>query len=234
MSLSWPSRRPDLLAHLRRLLPERLTVSLEPGRVMLGRRLVDADAAYGTEPWHGALDAFKREALAWRKRLHVTVVLSNHFVRYAVVPQQRGAASPDEELALARFQFAKIHGERAKGWEVRLSPAGAGAQLAAAIDGALLAGLKSCFPRGGPARLVSVQPYLMAAYNRWRRRIPREGAWLALAETERLCLARLAPQGWASVYNGRETNGEELIERERSRSSGERLPALVLKDQLSA
>lgn len=218
------------------LWPERLVASLEPHRLTLGSRSVEADPAYGSEPWHGVLEAFKREALGWRSRIDVSVVLSNHFVRYAVVPQQDGAATREEELALARFHFARIHGERAKAWEVRLSPESGGAQLACAIDAALLEGLRACFPEGrkagGKARLVSVQPYLMSAYNGWRRRIPREGAWLVLAERERTCLARLARRGWASVHNGRETDAAELIERERSRSSGEPLPSLVLKHQL--
>ena len=184
------------------LWPERLTVVLEP---------------------EGGLEALRRKVAAAQGRVDVTVVLSNHFVRYAVLPQQHGI-SPEEELALARFQFAKIHGERAKAWEVRVCEG-----LACAIDAALLEGLRSCFPKTGKARLASVQPHLMAAYNRARRRIPREGAWLVLAERGRTCLARLAASGWAWVHNGREADADELIERERSRSSGERLPALVLK-----
>jgi len=205
VSRSWAKLR-------RTLLPERREVRLEPLPEELGE----------AEPWHGALEVLRREAAGWRTRVGVSVVLSNHFVRYAVVPEQD--ATPEEELALARFLFAKIHGERAKAWEVRVSE-----QLACAIDAALLEGLKACFPKSGKARLVSVQPYLMAAFNRARRRIPPEGAWLLLAERERTCLARFARRGWASVYNGRETDGEELIERERSRASGEQLPAAVLK-----
>jgi hypothetical protein len=210
-----------------RLWPERLSVSLEPHRIVVGKRTVDADPEYGSEPWHGALEAFKREALSWRTRVNVSVVLSNHFVRYTVLPEQDGSATPEEELALARFQFAKIHGDRAKAWEVRVSE-----QLACAIDAALLEGLRACFPKTGKARLASVQPYLMAAFNRSRRRIPREGAWLVLAEAKRTCLARIAPKGWASVHNARETDVDALLERERNRSSGERLPALVLREQL--
>ncbi|HEV3008679.1 MAG TPA: hypothetical protein VGX52_06565 [Burkholderiales bacterium] len=193
-----------------RLWPERLTLVLEPR------------PPEEPHPWQGALEDLTRKIAALRTRTDVSVVLSNHFVRYAVLQEQD--ATPEEELALARFQFAKIHGDRAKGWDARVSE-----QLACAIDAALLEGLKACFPRTGKARLVSVQPYLMAAFNRSRRRIPREGAWLLLAERGRTCLARVAPKGWASVYNGRETDAEELLERERSRASGERLPSLVLK-----
>ena len=166
-------------------------------------------------------------------RVDVTVVLSNHFARYTIVQPQEDATA-QEELALARFQFAKIHGERARGWEVRISRAGDGPRLACAIDASLLERLKACFPKGGKARLASVQPALMAAYNAARKRIPREGAWLLLAEPGRSCLARVAAKGWGSVHNGPETDWERQIERERNRAGGEALPALVLKHEFAA
>lgn len=187
-----------------RLWPERVTLTLEPR--------------------DDALEDLARRVAAMRGRVDVTVVLSNHFVRYVVLPEQDGAATPEEELALARFHFAKIHGDRAKAWEVRVCE-----QLACAIDAALLSEMRGIFSRRKGVKLVSVQPYLMAAFNRSRRRIPREGAWLVLAESGRTCLVRLAARGWVSVHNGRETGVEELIERERSRASGERLPSLVLR-----
>lgn len=194
------------------LWPERLTVALEPL------------APEEPQPWQGALEDFARRIAALRRRVGVTVVLSNHFARYAVLPAQDGAATPEEELALARFHLTKIHGDRVKGWEVRVCD-----RLACAIDAALLEGIKNAFPSKGKLKLVSVQPRLMAAYNAARRRIPREGAWLLLAERGRTCLARVAAKGWASVHNGREADPEELLERERSRASGEPLPSLVLK-----
>jgi hypothetical protein len=194
------------------LWPERLSVALEP------------PPPEEPQPWQGALEDFARRIAALRRRVHVTVVLSNHFVRYAVLPAQDGALTPEEELALARFHLTKIHGDRVKGWEVRVCD-----RLACAIDAALLEGIKNAFPSKGKPRLISVQPRLMAAYNAARRRIPREGAWLVLAERGRTCLARVAAKGWASVHNGREVDADELLERERSRVSGERLPLLVLK-----
>lgn len=224
------------------LFPERLVVSLEPHAVaavrlsggpkprVLARRRVDADPEFGAEPWHGALDALKRESQVWKAaRTQVEVVLSNHFVRYAIIGPQ-DAASADELVALARFQFTKIHGERAKGWEVRVSRSRGAAQLACAVDAALVAELKACC--AGKARLVSVQPHLMSAFNRWRGRIPKEGAWLALGEPDRVCLALLGAGGWRALHNarGRAETGDwnELIEREARRASGEALPRLVL------
>ncbi|HEU4353796.1 MAG TPA: hypothetical protein VFR66_18160 [Burkholderiales bacterium] len=193
------------------LWPERLSVALEP--------LPPEEP----QPWQGAVEDFARKIAALRKRVDVTVVLSNHFVRYAVLPEHDGATTPEEELALARFHFTKIHGDRVKGWEVRVFQ-----RLACAIDAALLEGIKKAFPGKGKAKLISVQPRLMAAYNAARGRIPREGAWLLLGEPGRTCLARVATRGWASVHNGRETDAEELLERERSRAGGEPLPSLVL------
>lgn len=193
------------------LWPERVTVALEP--------LPPEEP----QPWQGALEDFARRIAALRKRVDVTVVLSNHFVRYAVLPEHDSATTPEEELALARFHFTKIHGDRVKDWEVRVFDG-----LACAIDAALLEGIKNAFPRTGKSKLISVQPRLMAAYNAARQRIPREGAWLVLAEPGRTCLARVATRGWASVHNGRETDTEELLERERSRAGGEPLPSLVL------
>ena len=172
------------------------------------------------------LEDLEKDAQTWAG--DVTLILSNHFARYTIV-QPQNDATPEEELALARFQFAKIHGERAKAWEVRLSRAGSGPCLACAIDASLLERLKACFPKGGKARLVSVQPALMAAYNRARGRIPREGAWLLLIEAGRACLARLAAQGWASVHHVAESDWQHTIERERSRAGGQSLPELVLK-----
>jgi hypothetical protein len=196
--------------------PERVLITLSPAGDCVGDR----------EPWRGALEALKRKVSTLKNRTDVSVVLSNHFARYALVPPADGATA-DEELALARFHFARIHGERAKSWEVRLSGG-----IACAIDTQLLSELKEIFSKQKKIKLVSVQPYLMHAYNQWRPRIPRAGAWLVLAEPERVCLARLSAQGWASVHNGRETDWEQLLERERNRASGEPLPALVLRGEL--
>ena len=97
-----------------RLWPERAVLTLSPAQASVG----DAEALAGR-----ARGVRRSKVAALRGRVDVTVVLSNHFVRYAVLPAQDGAATPEEELALARFQFAKIHGERAKGWEVRVCEA---------------------------------------------------------------------------------------------------------------
>jgi hypothetical protein len=206
------------------MFAERLSIRFSPTEVLVGGRSIACDPTFGAEPWQGALAVLK--ALEWTKRCDVTMVLANPFVRYAVVPWSDALAGPQEEEAYLRHHFAKIHGDRVKGWTLRASEDRAGVpRLASAIDTALLNDLKAAFPKGGKARLVSVQPELMEAINRWRGEIPDAGAWLVLAEPDRGCLALHRAGGWRSVQN---TKGEwlTLLERERYRSS--EAPSLVL------
>jgi hypothetical protein len=196
-----------------RLWPDRLRVSLAPGAVALVRvtrglhpRVTDKqnlefEPGSGPEPWAGATAALAAALAPLRgQRLDATVVLSNHFVRYAIVRPDVALAGAEEELGLARFQFARIYGERARGWDVRLSAGRRGApRLASAVDAGLLPAIHACFPRGAGPRLVSVQPYLMAAFNRWRDAIAQTDGWLLLVEPQRACLALIASQRWAAV-----------------------------------
>jgi len=124
-----------------RLFPEHLLVRLSPAEVQVGPARQACDPAFGAEPWHGALEALK--GIAW-PRSRVTVVLSNHFVRYALVPWSDAIANAAEEQAYLRHHFAKIHGERAKGWQLRASEAPKGApRLASAVDSALVDAIRA-------------------------------------------------------------------------------------------
>lgn len=179
-------------------------------------RVQPCDPAFGPQPWDGAIAALKDCDPA----LRATVILSNHFVRYAVVPWSDALDSEVEEEAYVRHHFAKIHGERAAGWAMRWTDSG-DMRLASAIDKALLDALKQALPR-----LASVQPYLMSAVNRCRKAIPKSGAWLALVEDERACIALHAEGRWRSVQNARGP-WLDLLERARHRAEGP-VPGLAL------
>ena len=207
-----------------RLFPERLVLRLSPTKIAVGERTLACDPALGAEPWQGAVAALK--TLEWTRPCRVTVVLANPLVRYAVIPWSDGLSTPAEEDAYLRHHFGKIHGERAKAWSLRASEAPRGApRLASAVDTALVEELKSAFPKGGKAKLVSVQPELMEAANRWRSAVPARGAWLVLAEPGRACLALHGKEGWRSVQNAK---GEWLTLLERERLRLDDAPQLVL------
>jgi hypothetical protein len=226
---------------------ERLLISLAPAAISwlkLGtgfkrrvgdKRTVEADPAYGAEPWQGALASLRAEAEAWRNdSVAVTVVLSNHFVRYVLVPSSEGVRSVDEAHALARFHFSKVHGERCRDWDMRLGEPGVRApQLASGIDAGLLPALRACFPKEARPRLVSVQSYLMSAFNCWRARFPKTGAWLLLPEPDRACVALIAGRRWITVQNAKGSYDHpdewvSLLDRERWRVNLEQVPETVL------
>lgn len=206
-----------------RLFPERVTVHLASAEVRVGERRLACDPAYGREPWQGAIATLR--AVEWKTHCKVTVILSNRFVRYAVVPWSDALAGSREEEAYVRHHFARLHGERAKSWALRWT-AGGDPRLASALDRNFLEQLQSSFPKGAKARLVSVQPQLMATANRWRRSVPMGGAWLVLAEPERACVALTAGGRWRSVQTAK-GDWLALLERERYRLEGE-VPDLVL------
>jgi hypothetical protein len=224
---------------------DRLLVSLAPATVswlrlsggprprVLAKRALNVASEETREPWDGAVAVLREQAQELRaQRLAVTIVLSNHFVRYAVVPPVDGASSRDEARALARFHFSKIHGDRAATWDVRLASASGRATLASAVDSALLDALKACFPAKGAARLASVQPYTMAAFNFWRHKIGNDGAWLLLVEPGTACLAMLAGKDWSTVQNVKSGSSAEnwpaLLDREKHRVASGSIPKTVL------
>lgn len=217
------------------LSPERVLVSLAPAAVhavqLRGRKIVaQYEAPAGRSGWQRAIEVFT-ESSCKDLRGDVAVVLSNAFVRYAVVPHAGELSRADERIALARAQFAKVYGDRVREWEVRVAPCARGEPgLALAVDAALVEAVKHCFSGKRGLRLASLQPYLMSAFNQWRGRVADEGAWFVLLEPERSCVALLDGRRWLGVSVTRESapldlNG--LVERERARMavSG---PATVL------
>ena len=197
------------------LFPERLLVRVTPAEIAVGAKRYPCDPAYGTEAWHGALEALKGIKFP---RSRVSVVLSNHFVRYALVPWSGALATPTEEAAYLRHYFAKIHGERAKTWLMRASEGRRGEpRVASAVDAELVAAIRALFPKGSAAKLVSVQPALMHVFNGARAAVANpQGAWLVIAEPDRACIALHADGAFRAVQNAK---GEwrALLERERYR-----------------
>jgi len=192
------------------------------------KRAIACGPGLGAESWKGAAAALGQLAGEMRDaNAKVTVVLSNHFARFILVPWSRGLGNAEEETAFVRYCFAKVYGERSKDWDLRLSPAPTGStRIASAVDSSLVQAVRAAFPAGARAKLVSVQPYLMSAFNRWRKHVKGERAWFLLIEPQRACLARLEGGHWSAVRNTRGTFDEPsqwagLLDRERHRVGGE-------------
>lgn len=150
------------------------------------------------EPWSGALKTMETALPLFAPRhAKVTVILSNHFVHYMLVPWCDKLNSEKEELAHARHCMAEVYGEAAAGWEVRLSPDKAGAPaMASAVDKRLLEELRGLLGRA-EVSIKSIQPHLMTAHNTCHASLKGRSAWLALLEPGNLCLAMLEKGQWS-------------------------------------
>lgn len=187
---------------------ERLVVGLAPERldaVRLGfwrrRQLAERTVALAPStsgaPWQAGVEALELllDEPAWQART-LSVALSSHYVRYAVLPRGRQLA-PREQDDLARVIFRKLFGELASAWEFRVSPGEGDLALASAVPTALLNALRTACE--GRVALGSVQPGLMSIFNRVRPAIGGHGGTLAMVESGRITLATLGERGWQAV-----------------------------------
>jgi len=222
------------------LFNDRVLIALAPDSLALlrisggvhprvsAKSTIACDPGLGTSPWQGAVAALGQlPEETTNANSEITVVLSNHFARFILVPWSQGLGNAEEETAFVRYCFAKVHGERSKDWDLRLSPTPAGsARIASAVDSSLVQAVRAAFPAAARAKLVSVQPYLMSAFNRWRKDVKGERAWFLLVEPQRACLARIEGGRWSAVRNTRGNFDEPgqwagLLDRERHRVGGD-------------
>jgi hypothetical protein len=131
------------------------------------------------------------------------VVLSDCWVRYAIVPWAHGLGSRDERLEHARKLLGRAYGDVVSGWEVRVSEAPPEtARVACTLPGELLQGVREmCIRRR--VRLVSLQSQLVAEYQNWRERLPLTGAWFVTVGEDTLAAARISRRSWDRVHTVR-------------------------------
>jgi hypothetical protein len=197
----WPAR---LCAVVRlEIYPHRVIVSRFGlnGSALKARRVVACQPPATDAPaWAGAVAALGPIlALPEFRHARAEVILSNHFMRYAVVPWRGDLAGDAERLAFVRHCLAKIYGARTESWALRLSEARYGAPaVAAAMDLALLEAVRAA-ARAAALWLISVESFFSVAFNRSRAQIADDSFWFVTAEKERACVARVEGGDWRSL-----------------------------------
>jgi hypothetical protein len=191
------------------LSTELLSVFLSPSQLLavrwrgLPRRIVELRskqiAVHTGNGWAEVLDEFSAMLRDIRSR-RVRVILSAHFAHYQLVPWLDELQDSEEELAVVRLAFTKTFGDCAARWDIILSDDSPGrARVAAAIDSELFKAIKQA-ARDAEVDLVSMQPYLSAAVNHWRKHFNRnDSRWLVLHEENRVCLALIDHGHWRWV-----------------------------------
>jgi len=191
-------RRVRIAVSPRRALAAAFSAGLKPR--VLDRRVLDcARGSAGELAWEPALEALRKALeLLPRMRAGATVILSNHFVRYLLLPWKPQVVTGEEEVAFAAARFAQVYGAGAQDLAVRVSPASAGRQrVASAIERPLLDTLGELLAEFG-LHAESIQPHLMSAVNAWGIRRLRDG-WVALAEPDLLLLGLRRNGAWISL-----------------------------------
>ena len=147
------------------------------------------------------------------------MVLADQFARYALLPHNDAVKSAAQWLALARHRFSALHGAIAAEWEVKVTEtAPLGARLACAVDRELIEQLAGVFVASS-VKLISVQPFLVAAFNRIRQTVGNGSCWIVVEEPGRLTLALLQRGAWVAIRSRRSDERwraalPEILERE--------------------
>jgi hypothetical protein len=210
-------------------LRDRYCAVLRPDRVDLVRRLrgykspidlkqsVPVEPAAEDAPWAAPVSTLQGVIAGTATASgDLTVVLSNHFVRYVIVPWDDKVGSAEEYQRYARIAFENVFGEAARSWMIRVSAERIGApRLASAIDAELDAALQQV--GGSKLKLVSIQPYLMAAFNRLGESFRKSNFFFLLAEPGRACVLAAVGGAWRLVRNhaaADDASISQLVERE--------------------
>lgn len=132
-------------------------------------------------------------------RAEVRVLVSGHFSRFCLVPWSEHISSPSELLGFAHLCFEDLYGAASQPWSMVLSAEAAGHdRIACALPQDLLERLRSLVS-ARHLRLSSVQPYLMAAYNRFDQSLGPGDFLLVVAEPVRSVLLLAREGRWSSV-----------------------------------
>jgi hypothetical protein len=138
----------------------------------------------------------------WRGAV-ARVVLSDHWVRYAIVPWSTALGNASERIAHARHVLVGIYGDVVGEWSVTLADSRPGvARAACAVPMTLVEELGAVLERHATP-LKSLQPQLVSAYNHWRLQLPDADAWFVSVEPGSLAAAHVTPQGWNRVHGVR-------------------------------
>lgn len=127
------------------------------------------------------------------------LLLSASHTRFFLVPWRAQISSTAELHAFARLNFDDVYGARGEHWQLCLSPEASGLpRLASALEaGVIPEALRVAASCG--LKLVSIRPYLMAAFNHFRSELEAGDFLFVLAEQGRCCLLLAGNGCWVSV-----------------------------------
>ena len=195
---------------------KQLRISLAPDRIYVsGAKAVELPANDGS--WGTAVEELQQVISG--KKGQAAVVLADQFVRYTLLPWNEALKSAEQWNALASHRFTTLHGPKAGDWQINVAEtAPMGPRLACAVDRTLITRLADVFVKAN-VRLVSVQPFLVTAFNRIRKSVGNGSCWIVVEEPGRLTLALIQRGQWVAIRTRRADKSwrevlPEILERE--------------------
>jgi len=195
---------------------DRFCISLAPGRVGLVRfargwkpKLVRsefvADTSASDDASGIATIKLLASILAEGKPAfgEASVVLSDAFVRYLVLPWSAEAIDDRDWEALAQHELRLVYGDAALEWATAVHWQGPGRPVVAcAAPRVLIDGVKETL-RAARLRLRSLSPYFVAAFNSCRSQLPADASWFGVVDAGRFSFGGIEEGRWASVASRR-------------------------------
>lgn len=190
------------------------------------QRILPCGKEPGPVSWKAPLETLKEALPEWLQGgADATVILSGHFVRYALAPWLAEVTADNERETLARHIFTGVYGGAAADWAIRISDAKYGFPfLASAVDHALLHELQA-LQAPGKFKLRSIQPYFMTAFNEFRSRLGEDGCFI-LAEPGKLCASFFHQGKWQNIVSRRFESDADLISLALREINSAELPAM--------
>ena len=135
----------------------------------------------------------------------IRLVLSNAFVRFAVLPWREGVVARQDWLGLAQYAFRQDYGNAAEAWTIRVSLDAYGESvIASAIDKTLYDGLIAVANQIG-FTWHSIVPLAMCLLNR------KQTGWLLIAEPQHLLLCQTIQGQWQQFSVAAPPSGQEAL-----------------------
>lgn len=194
-----------------RLWSDQLLVALRPDNITILRihgsrsnfqeKIVRHCIPRESQPkWQAAIDALD-DTLANKayQGAVVSIVLSHHFVRAALVPGNVAVRDAREADAFAQHCIAQANGGLSGNWRVSMSDGLPGTtKIACAVEEQLFQAITNVIARSNN-KLRSIRPYFVAAFDARRKYLSKHHAWFAVVEADRCCFGRIDRGHWKSL-----------------------------------
>jgi hypothetical protein len=170
-----------------------ISLAAGSGKKKLKQQFVPAIQNVEAPNWHSASTSLEAllSTMQVKPNTQLTIVLNSDFIRYQLLPAQQISMSSAEKQAYAAAAYKEIYGSEIDGWRIKLHETGfSQVSIAAAVDERFLDKLQQVSQQH-QIQLVSVQPYLMGAYNSCKKWLSKLSGYFLVIESNKLILLNL-------------------------------------------